>query len=138
MFLPKILFGMTAILLLTAVPSKDASATDDVIAKEAERCLGSPQGQTTAGMQACSAAAYQAYDRQMNEIYANVMRHVDPKSQSLIRSSQRAWIAYRDAKTAADGAPWQAERGSMVGPDLKALRVDAIKTRIQELRYYGP
>lgn len=138
MFLPKLLFGLAAALLLTATASEVASAADDPIAKEADRCLASSQGQTTAGMEACSAATYQAYDRQMNEIYANVMRHVDPKSQSLIRSSQRAWIAYRDAKAAADGAPWQAERGSMVGPDLEALRVDAIKTRIQELRYYGP
>lgn len=138
MSLPKIFLSVTTVLLLTTVAQKGASAADDVIAKEAERCLGGSQGQTTVGMEACSTAAYQAYDRQMNDIYANVMRHVDPKSQSLIRASQRAWIAYRDAKATADRAPWQTERGSMVGPDLEALRIDAIKARIQELRYYAP
>ncbi len=105
---------------------------DDPIAGAVDRCLDSPDGRTTSGMEQCSTSAYRAYD----DVYRKVMQSADPKSKAMIQASQRAWIAYRDASAPADNGPWQNDRGSMVGPDIAAMKIDEIKARIRQLKYY--
>ncbi|MEK8121676.1 lysozyme inhibitor LprI family protein [Methylocystis sp. IM4] len=122
-------------IFLTPAFAGDAA---DPIAAEADKCFKTPQGETTAGMTACSHQAYIAYDKQMNELYRRVMESVDPQSQERIREAQRRWLAYRDAQRRADDGPWRADRGSMASPDIEAMNIDAVRQRIQELRYYAP
>jgi len=43
----------------------------------------------------------------------------------------------KQAEAAVAKAPWQRDRGSMVGPDIEAMNVDAIRARIAELSYYS-
>lgn len=114
-----------------------AETAEKQIEDAAATCLSAPEGQTTAGMEACSDKAYAAYDKLLNETYQAALGSVDKSSADAIRSSQRAWVIYRDAKREADRSPWSATRGSMVGPDLQALELDGIRQRIRELRYYG-
>lgn len=131
----------TAVLLIPvvlAMPLASAQKRVDPIEAQLEVCLAAPAGQTTEGMTDCSHQAYLAYDKRMNEVYQRVMRNVDPQSRVLIRNAQRQWLAYRDAQRKADIGPWQADRGSMVSPDIEALNVDAIRARIDELNYYAP
>jgi uncharacterized protein YecT (DUF1311 family) len=113
------------------------AAGSDPIAAEAQTCLDSPQGQTTAGMTECSRHAYQAYDRQLNQVYHRVLKAADPKSRELIRDAQRKWLAWRMAEQAAQNGPWRSGRGSMASPDIEALNVNAIRARITELQYYA-
>ncbi|WP_197728053.1 lysozyme inhibitor LprI family protein [Rhizobium leguminosarum] len=118
-------------------PKLPSEAVEKQIEDAAATCLAAPEGQTTAGMEACSIKAYVAYDKLLNETYHAALGSVDKSSADAIRSSQRAWVIYRDAKRTADRSPWSASRGSMVGPDLQALEIDGIRQRIRELRYYG-
>ncbi|SFU23856.1 Uncharacterized conserved protein YecT, DUF1311 family [Paraburkholderia aspalathi] len=126
------------LLMVLAVPIASAQKKVDPIEAQVEACLGTPTGQTTAGMTDCSHKAYLAYDRRMNDVYQRTMRNADPQSRMLIRNAQRQWLAYRDAQRQADNGPWRADRGSMASADIEALNVDAIRARIDELNYYAP
>jgi uncharacterized protein YecT (DUF1311 family) len=125
-----------ALAILTMVVTGPVAA-DDTIAAQADKCLSSPEGQTTAGMTECSHRAYIAYDKRMNEVYQRVLQSVDPKSRELIRQAQRRWLAFREAQRAADDGPWRADLGSMTSPDIEALNVEAVRNRIKELEYYA-
>jgi uncharacterized protein YecT (DUF1311 family) len=129
---------LLTLLALVATWPAAAGGAHDGVEERARKCLATPQGQTTAGMAECSHQAYVAYDKQMNELYQRVLQSVDPKSRELIREAQRRWLAYRQAQQAADQGPWSADRGSMVVPDIEALHIDALRTRMEELRYYAP
>ncbi|MFM0182709.1 DUF1311 domain-containing protein [Paraburkholderia aspalathi] len=120
------------------MPIASAQKKVDPIEAQVEACLGTPAGQTTAGMTDCSHKAYLAYDRRMNDVYQRTMRNADPQSRMLIRNAQRQWLAYRDAQRQADNGPWRADRGAMASADIEALNVDAIRARIDELNYYAP
>lgn len=126
------------ILAVLATPIASAQKRVDPIEAQLEACLATATGQTTEGMTDCSHQAYLAYDKRMNEVYQRIMHNADPQSRVLIRNAQRQWLAYRDAQLKADNGPWRADRGSMASPDIEALNVDAIRTRIDELNYYGP
>lgn len=127
-----------SIILASAMASAIAGDRADPIEEQADRCLKTSKGETIAGMTECSHQAYIAYDKQMNEVYRRLMETVDPQSKERIRESQRRWLAYREAQRAADDAPWRTERDSIASPDIEAMNVDAIRQRIQELRYYAP
>lgn len=118
-------------------PSK-ADTSKDPIGIALDKCLATPDGQTTIGMAECSHRAYLAYDKAMNALYQRVLRAVDAESAKRIRAAQRRWLAYRKAQESADNGPWRKDRGSMAAPDIGALNVDAIRNRIEELRYYAP
>jgi uncharacterized protein YecT (DUF1311 family) len=126
------------ILAVLATPIALAQKRVDPIEAQLDACLATSTGQTTEGMTDCSHQAYLAYDKRMNEVYQRIMHNADPQSRVLIRNAQRQWLAYRDAQLKADNGPWRADRGSMASPDIEALNVNAIRTRIDELNYYGP
>jgi uncharacterized protein YecT (DUF1311 family) len=120
-----------------AEPAETGKSRDPIEAAF-DKCLATPDGQTTIGMAECSHRAYLAYDKEMNALYRRVLRAVDAESAKRIRAAQRRWLAYRKAEESADNGPWRKDRGSMAAPDIEALNVDAIRNRIAELRYYAP
>jgi hypothetical protein len=115
-----------------------AAAPEDPIEAGLEKCLGTPDGQTTEGMTRCTHRAYNAYEDQMHAIFRKVVHSVDQRSAKLIRDAQQRWDAFHKAQDRANNGPWRADRGSMASPDIEAMRVDAIRLRIRELRYYLP
>ncbi|MBS0470513.1 MAG: DUF1311 domain-containing protein [Proteobacteria bacterium] len=48
----------------------------------------------------CAEDAYKAVTAKINAIYKRVLAKYDPEGQALLRQSERAWIAYRDAECA--------------------------------------
>lgn len=113
-----------------------AAASGDPIEAQLEKCLGTPDGQTTEGMTRCTHKAYNAYEDKMHDVFRSVVHSVDDRSAKLIRDAQRKWESYRKAEDKADDGPWRMDRGSMTSPDIEAMRVDAIRNRIKELSYY--
>ena len=65
-----------------------------------DECLDIPVNQTTAGMVQCSSIALEGWDLLLNGTYQSVMSNADSGMKSTLRSAQRSWIAYRDAKCA--------------------------------------
>jgi len=113
-----------------------AKASGDPIEAQLEKCLGTPDGQTTEGMTRCTHKAYNAYEDKMHDVFRDVLHSVDDRSAKLIRDAQRKWESYRKAQDRADDGPWRMDRGSMASPDIQAMRVEAIRNRIKELSYY--
>jgi uncharacterized protein YecT (DUF1311 family) len=53
---------------------------------------------STQGIVACIAAERARQDRALNETYRRVLARLNPRQRTSLRSAQRAWIAYRDAR----------------------------------------
>ena len=65
------------------------------------------------------------------------MAELDPKSQELLRVSQRRWVAFREAEHEAMGGPWRQDKGTIIRVLTVDADLSAIKERVQELQLYG-
>jgi len=126
-------------LLLLPLLSLPALAADqDPIDAALDACLATPEGASTPGMVDCTDEAIQAWDKRLNEVYKQVLAGLDPKSRELVRSSQRRWVAFREAEHEAMGGPWRQDRGTIIRVLTVNADLSAIKERVQELQLYGP
>ena len=112
------------------------AADKDPIDGALERCLETPSGQTTAGMVECIGAATTAWDRRLNEAYQKAMQALDPRSQDLLRASQRKWLAFRDAEATALNGPWRLSAGTLAQVTTANANLSAVKERAEELSAY--
>ncbi len=55
---------------------------------------------STAGMRACTSAEYVRQDRALNETYQRALGQLNARQAARLRTAQRAWVAYRDARCA--------------------------------------
>ena len=85
----------------------------------------------------CTDEAIRGWDKRLNEVYQQVMTDLDPKSQELLRASQRRWVAFREAEHQAMGGPWRQDRGTIIRVLTVNADLSAIKERVQELQLYG-
>jgi uncharacterized protein YecT (DUF1311 family) len=65
------------------------------------------------------------------------MRGLDLKSQELLRTSQRRWVAFREAEHEAMEGPWRQDRGTIMRVLTANADLSAIKERVRELELYG-
>jgi len=56
------------------------------------------QAQTQLQLNQDAYAAYQAADRDLNRLYAQVRARLSPPARTALRTSQRQWIGFRDAE----------------------------------------
>ena len=117
--------------------SMSAEESKDPIDKELDACLNSPSGSSTAGQNECAAKAYTAWDTELNRVYQRLMKNLDPASRSLLRNSQREWLAFRGAEKQFQTAPWREKGGTLIGVSVNLDNVDAIRTRVRTLRTYA-
>ena len=129
---------MLALLLLLSLLSFSALAADpDPLDAALDACLAKPEALSTTGMVECADAAIRGWDKRLNEVYQQVMTDLDPKSQELLRASQRRWVAFREAEHQAMGGPWRQDRGTIIRVLTVNADLSAIKERVQELQLYG-
>ena len=129
---------MLAFLLLLSLLSFSALAADpDPLDAALDACLAKPEALSTTGMVECADAAIRGWDKRLNEVYQQVMTDLDPKSQELLRASQRRWVAFREAEREAMGGPWRQDRGTIIRVLTVNADLSAIKERVQELQLYG-
>jgi uncharacterized protein YecT (DUF1311 family) len=126
-----LLFSLFSLLSFPAVAADPLDAALDA-------CLAKPEGSSTPGMVDCTSDAIKAWDKRMNEVYQRVMAGLDPKSRDLLRTSQRRWVAFREAEHEAMEGPWRQDKGTIMRVLTADADLSAIKERVQELQLYGP
>lgn len=62
-----------------------------------DRCLKSPEGQSTMGLIECMGDELKVQDARLNAAYAKAMADLTPAQKESLRTAQRAWVAFRDA-----------------------------------------
>ncbi|MDO9222654.1 MAG: lysozyme inhibitor LprI family protein [Caulobacter sp.] len=100
---------MRALLTLAAVAALIATpalAVDDAKVEARyspafDKCLESPEGQSTAGMVQCAGAELEVQDRALNAAYRDLSSGMNARQKGNLVKAQRAWIAFRDADCAA-------------------------------------
>lgn len=89
---------------------------------------------TQAEMNACEESRAQALDREMNQLYSQILERYKSDSQALARlkAAQRAWLQYRDAqlRTYVEGPM----AGTVMPMCAKMQEQDLISERIQWLK----
>ena len=118
------LAGLAVIFALAALVPAPAGA-------QPKRDCGNEANQ--GAMNACSLEQWKSADTALNRDYQALLQRMDPKSQKLLRSAQRAWLAYRDAEC---GFIASATEGGSVQPTVRygCLR-DATEKREEALKF---
>ena len=65
-----------------------------------DRCLASPDGQSTLGMIDCAGAELKLQDARLNAAYRKTMASLNARQKAKLQTAQRAWVAFRDAECA--------------------------------------
>lgn len=122
-------------LALIAVPTLATAAPAPLDPTQAalRRCLDAPAAASTAGQTICEVAAARRYDQRMNVAYAKLMRRLPPAAAALLRSSQRAWLAFRTADDAARSALYETRQGTMYVPMQAAASANTVRDRAIQL-----
>jgi uncharacterized protein YecT (DUF1311 family) len=83
-------------------------------------CVGAAQckdAMSTRDMEDCAASEYKKADGELNRIYQETLRKLQPKDAQLLRKAQRSWLAYRDAHC---DAQYQLYSGGSIAPVILA------------------
>lgn len=109
-----------------AKPAKMVSALD--------RCLATPEGQSTYGMIDCIGKEVAVQDARLNRAYqVALMRLERPRQKAALQKAQRAWIAFRDADCAAYvDEDW----GSLARVEANQCVLDRTRQRADELERF--
>ncbi len=131
------LLTSTAVVLavLTAAPAlaQPETAVDRQLTQEYGRCL--QRDSSTPGMRQCASQEFTRQDRLLNAQYRQVMGALNPRQQGRLRTAQRAWIAYRDARCASLA---DEEWGSLSSVSASDCMVTMTAERLLDLRDYPP
>lgn len=112
-----------------------AHPIDKALATAAER-----SGGVTVDLINAQNAAYTAWDKELNRIYAQVMKAAGPARRDTLRAAQRAWLAYDAAQGQWDSAVF-AQQGSSAALNIggaalerRRARVCALTTDLESLK----
>lgn len=123
---------------LPAARAAEHPSLPDPVAAALDRCLAKPSTESTLDVRDCYRTAARGYETRIASTYASILKHVDPASQSLVRNSQQAWLAYRNRVLAVDRGSWTGDRGTIVGIEIDEANVSALRARLVELRVVWP
>ena len=99
-----------------------------------DRCLASPQGESTMGMIECAAGELKLQDARLNRAYQDAMKRLDlPRQKAALKKAQRAWIAYRDADCA---SLYDQDWGSLSRIEANACMLDHTARRADALEMH--
>ncbi len=106
-----------------------------------EYCLSQEENMTTIGMKECTEQAAEEWDQELNHVYKDLMRRLDPESKEKLRSAQRAWIKYKELEvnniSSIYGYSFQnVNGGTMLIPMEAAAILEITKARALELSSY--
>jgi len=124
-------------LFLATCCAATAAQPEDPIDTALNACLDSPTGYSTVGQTDCAAKAATAWESELNKIYEKLMHQLDPASQSLLRTSQRQWLAFRQAEQKFQAGPWTHDKGTLMGVTIALENVDIVRSRVLTLRHYA-
>jgi uncharacterized protein YecT (DUF1311 family) len=96
---------------------------------------GCDNATTTAAMQACESARYTQANQKLNEVYAQLIKKLDPSKREKLRVAELAWIQFRD-KNAAFMAT-AAEGGTLAPLIQLTTSTTMTEARAAELAKFG-
>ncbi len=102
------------------------------IDKEQQDCID--KNQTTAGMINCTNAAYKAWENEIDKNYAALLSTLSPEGKEALKSSQSAWIEYRDKELLLLKSVYENISGTMYRTMWAQDRVNIVKSRALELK----
>ena len=101
-----------------------------------ENCFDISENQTTYGMINCERESANLWDKQLNEYYQILMKHLKKSEQKSLRAAQKKWIEYRDEELKFYGQFYNNMDGTMWPLIAANRRYEVIKTRALELKEY--
>jgi uncharacterized protein YecT (DUF1311 family) len=127
-------FGVLAAL---AAPGLAVAQPQDEPAHPLDRQLDAcvEREPSTVGTSVCLHEAHDAWDAELNRVYARVTAELAPEARRALRDAQRRWIAFRDAELAALAATLP-EDGTMWPMVYADLRMQRVRQRALDLRDY--
>lgn len=94
-------------------------------------------GGVTVTIRDAQGKAYELWDKELNKSYKDLQSLLKPKDQELLKQSQRAWIAYRDAQAKLWWAEGLYGSGGTLGPVVVSdLGRAMLRQRVCELVKY--
>ena len=125
---------MLAVVLIAPVAAAEEKEAAHPIDAAYEVC--NDKDPSTAGMIACAGKAEEAWDRELNAAYRDLVGALKGKSLEALREAQRAWVIQRDKEFALHDTIHEQLQGTMWGPVMADQRVTLVKNRALQLRAY--
>jgi uncharacterized protein YecT (DUF1311 family) len=72
---------------------------------------------STRDMEDCASSEYKKADTELNRVYQETLKKLQPTDAQLLRKAQRAWLAYRDAHC---DAQYRLYTGGSIAPVILA------------------
>lgn len=104
-----------------------AHPIDKTLAAAAER-----SGGVTADLLDAQSAAYAAWDKELNRIYAQALKAAGPARRDTLRAAQRAWLAFDAAQHQWDMALF-ADQGSSAALNVGGAALERRRARVCKL-----
>lgn len=83
-------------------------------------------------MSACAEDTFARTDKMLNKVYQDTMKGLDDHGRDLLKTSERAWVSFRDAECAYQN---QSNEGGSIYPMVYAgCQTDLTKARIKQLQ----
>jgi uncharacterized protein YecT (DUF1311 family) len=108
---------------------------DNPIDKELKSCLNNPENYSTMGMVECERNAYQSWDKELNNVYKDLMSRLTPEGQKDLREDQRNWLKFRDSELNFIGDIYGAKQGTMFRPMEADAAAELVKDRTLQLHH---
>ena len=115
-------------------PAAPPEGKNHPLDRELDACL--TLDPSTAGMINCLNLAHEKWDAELNRVYAELRRTLDPEGRDALRDAQRAWIGFRDAEFGLMERMYGPGDGSLARVEAAAKRVEFIRTRVLALSGY--
>ena len=104
------------------------------IDKALEACLD--KDSTTAGMVDCIGKAYDKWDKELNRVYAELMKRLTQDARAKLKEAQVQWLKFRDAEFQMQSGIYSRLEGTMYIPMSADSRMQVVKNRALELKSY--
>lgn len=125
-------------LLLLFVFSLASAQTEIVheIDRELDACLESAENFTTAGMSDCIKKATARWDEELNLKYKELTTILSPVQKEKLKTSQRAWLSFRDSEISFSSQIYTDLDGTIWIPVAARRKLDLTRQRTLELSVY--
>ena len=120
---------IAAVALLLAATAANAAHVGDPSAFPKLDCKSQDLNQ--AELDQCAGRDFNGADDRLNAVYNMLVTKYDPQSEMLLKTAERAWIAYRDAECSFETNGTAG--GSINSMEYTLCRTDKTKAHIKEL-----
>ena len=118
-----------AIAVLAAWPIRETMAQSGDDTFKNTNCA---KAQTQMELNYCADKDFQVQDKKLNALYRTVMSQQDANGQSLLKTAQRNWLAYRDSECGFETAG--SAGGSIQPMEYSLCLSEKTKARVKELQ----